>query len=152
MKSEGQPSDLLARQLLDEFRKLYQSLNSENVSRDQLDKVYSHDAEFLDCFHHLKGLNAITEYFRNLYENVLSIRFEFHEEFFSENGAVLTWTMWYRHPRLKQGQEITVKGATHLMFGDKITLHRDYIDGGELLYDHVPLLRRIIQYLKNRMA
>lgn len=138
--------------LTEDFRQLYHSLNAGNVDRELLAKVYSDDAEFIDCFHHLRGLDALTDYFSGLYENVQSIRFEFHDEWNNGSAVMLTWTMHYRHPRLNSGNEIKVEGATQLTIRDRVVRHRDFVDGGELLYEHIPVLRRIIRYLKKRMA
>lgn len=66
---------------------------------------------------------------------------------------MLTWTMSYQHPKLNGGKTIAVKGASQLNFDEKrIVRHRDYFDGGALLYEHIPLLKRVIFFLKNRLA
>ena len=66
---------------------------------------------------------------------------------------MLTWTMSYQHPKLNNGELIAVKGASQLDFKQgKVVSHRDYFDGGALLYEHIPLLKRVIHFLKNRMA
>ena len=39
-----------------------------------------------------------------------------------------------------------------VMWHDKVYRHRDYFDAGALLYEHVPLLGRVIRWLKRRMG
>jgi hypothetical protein len=65
---------------------------------------------------------------------------------------MLIWTMRYAHPRLNKGNEITLEGASHIRYEEKVYYHRDYFDGGRLLYEHVPLLGSVIKQLKKRMV
>jgi hypothetical protein len=61
--------------------------------------------------------------------------------------------MSYQHPKLNSGKLIAVQGASRLEFKQgKVISHRDYFDGGALLYEHIPLLNRVIFFLKNRLA
>lgn len=135
------------------FQQLYQSMNRETFSKDRIANVYDADIVFEDCFHHIQGLEALCEYFENLYENVNYIEFTFHKTWLDSDGAMLTWTMSYQHPKLNQGKTIHVSGASQLTFKEhKIIAHKDYFDGGSLLYEHIPVLKKIIQFLKKRLA
>jgi hypothetical protein len=61
--------------------------------------------------------------------------------------------MTYRHPRLKQGEPILVQGCSHLLWtDDKVFQHRDFFDAGALLYEHLPVMGRMIRWLKGRLA
>ena len=135
------------------FQQLYNTLNRDTLTFELLNSVYDDAIIFEDCFHNIKGIESLFEYFDNLYENVKYIHFDFENQWFDDNSAMLTWTMSYQHPKLNSGQVIAVKGASQLNFDkDKIVYHRDYFDGGALLYEHIPLLKRIIFFLKNRLA
>ena len=68
-----------------------------------------------------------------------------------ENEAAIYWNMSYQHPRLNGGKIVNVQGSSHLKgCDDKVIFHRDYIDLGAMLYEQVPLLGRIIRFLKRR--
>ena len=43
-------------------------------------------------------------------------------------------------------------GCSHLLWHDKVYRHRDYFDAGALLYEHLPVLGRVIAWLKRRMG
>jgi hypothetical protein len=59
--------------------------------------------------------------------------------------------MKYRHPKLANNKEITVKGHSHLVFnGDKIVEHQDYFDVGALLYRNIPLVGSVIKLIDKR--
>jgi len=140
-------------QILERFKQLYNTLDRDSLTFELLNAVYGDDIQFEDCFHNIKGIESLFEYFDNLYENVNYIHFDFENHWVDEDSGMLTWTMSYQHPKLNGGHLISVKGASQLDFKQgKVVRHRDYFDGGALLYEHIPLLKRIIFFLKNRLA
>ncbi len=141
-----------ASKVIERFKMLYEQLNASNSQSSLIDEVYRHDMVFQDSFHRIDGTQAFKEYCSSLYENLTSCNFVFHKEWLSDEGAMLTWTMHYAHPRLNGGKVIHVDGATELRFDDKVYFHKDYFDGGALLYEHIPLLGRVINQLKKRLS
>lgn len=137
---------------LEAFKSLFEQLNASTVDSGIIEKVYAENMCFEDSFHSFHDRAGFIDYCRELYKNVREVRFDFHDQFVGPQQAMLTWTMHYRHPRLNGGKMITVEGASHLRIDDKVTYHRDYFDGGELLYEHIPLLSSIIKGLKRRLA
>jgi hypothetical protein len=135
------------------FKHLYNTLDRDTLTFELLNEVYDNDIKFEDCFHKINGIDSLFEYFDGLYENVNFIHFDFENHWVKEGSAMLSWTMSYQHPKLNNGELIAVKGASQLDFKQgKVVSHRDYFDGGALLYEHIPLLKRVIHFLKNRMA
>jgi hypothetical protein len=142
-----------AEEIIESFKQLYNTLNRDTVAIELLQQVYADDIQFEDCFHNIKGIGSLLEYFDNLYENVDFIDFYFENEWLKDDSCMLTWTMSYQHPKLNSGKLIAVQGASRLEFKQgKVISHRDYFDGGALLYEHIPLLNRVIFFLKNRLA
>ena len=93
----------------------------------------------------------------SLYKNVKQVEFDFLEEFYHGGGCMLTWVMHYSHPRLNSGKPIRVEGASLLRMEvedglHKVSFHKDYFDGGSLIYEQVPVLGRLIKGLKNQVA
>ncbi len=134
------------------FAERFAALNKDNL--DQLGELYSQDVSFRDPLHEIQGLTAIRHYFDELYANVSDLRFDFHafDEVRSGEGY-LTWTMHYSHPRLANGRSIHVEGCSHVQWRDgKVYRHRDYFDAGALLYEHLPVMGRVINWLKKRLA
>lgn len=131
------------------FKQTYNRLNVRSLGL--LDELYSHDVVFQDPFRRMSGLPALTGYFAELYRHVESSSFVFEDEVVQGNSAVLTWTMSLKHPRLNGGDQVTVAGSTHIRFRDKVTYHRDYFDGGAMLYEHLPLIGLVIRMIKERV-
>ena len=142
----------VAEQNAERFKTLFAKLNSKNLSPDWLAEVYTENMHFEDSFHVIDGLDEFYRYCDSLYENIESISFRFHEQWLQPGAAMLTWTMQYQHPRLNKGKPIYVDGASHIRFNEKIYFHKDYFDGGQLLYEQVPLLGSAIRFLKDRLA
>jgi hypothetical protein len=143
------PQNLL---LLEHFKSLYRAMCAEDLQKELLEVVYDEDLLFQDSFHKIESRAAFLDYCSELYQNLKSCDFDFHDQWISEGKAMLTWTMTYSHAKLNRGQHISVQGASHIRFNEKVYFHQDYFDGGALLYEHVPVLGSIIQQLKKRMA
>ena len=64
----------------------------------------------------------------------------------------LTWEFRFRFRSHQPQQEQVILGASHLVFGPDglITLHRDYWDAAEELYEKLPLLGSLMRWLKRR--
>jgi hypothetical protein len=135
--------------VVERFKQTYNRLNAQSLGL--LNELYSHDVVFQDPFRRMSGLPALTEYFAELYRHVELSSFVFEDEIVQGNSAVLTWTMSLKHPRLNGGDVVTVPGSTHIRFRDKVTYHRDYFDGGAMLYEHLPLIGLVIRMIKERV-
>ena len=104
-------------------------------------------------FHHVQGLPAFQDYIANLYANVTDCRFQFGQPQGDLQLMYVDWQMQFIHPRLAGGQAISVPGVSQLQWQDgKVLKHRDFFDGGAVLYEHVPVLGQVIRLLKRRMA
>ena len=139
------------RDVVDRFKTLYQTLNADNCKRGIIEDVYESSLLFEDSFHSIEGVNNFVDYCASLYQNLLSCDFAFHDQWVRDNDAMLNWTMDYAHPKLNKGEIISLEGASLIRFDSKIYFHRDYFDGGQLLYEHVPVMGRVIRTLKHMM-
>ena len=138
-------------EFLRSFAQRFAQLNKDNLRT--LDELYSEDIHFTDPLHEVQGLTQLRGYFSELYATVNELRFDFHGfDQIGEGEGYLRWVMSYRHPRLSGGQLIRVAGCSHLLWRDKVYRHRDYFDAGALLYEHLPVLGRVIAWLKRRLG
>lgn len=129
----------------------YRQLSKHNL--DQLAELYHPHVVFEDSAHRIEGLAALQCYFVQLYQNVQRCDFTIHEQQQLGQNAFLTWTMHLQHPKLAGGTMISVQGTSCIKFEDgKVIYHRDYFDLGEMLYEHIPLLGRVIRCIKRRLG
>lgn len=133
------------------FVDTYQALSVDNLG--DLSLIYDENIEFIDPIHRIQGLDNLGKYFASMYENLISCRFVIDDVLLSEHQAAVYWTMSYQHPKLNGGKSITVTGHSLIKgHNSKVVYHRDYLDIGAMLYEHVPLLGRIIKRIKNKVA
>jgi steroid Delta-isomerase len=121
-------------------------------SLPQLHQLYATDARFKDPFNEVQGTADIEAIFQHMFAAL-------HEPHFVVTGQVqqgdqcfLTWDFRFRFRRFDTTTLQTVRGASHLVFNDQgqVTLHRDYWDAAEELYEKLPLVGGLMRWLKRR--
>ena len=134
------------------FIDTYTSLNKDNL--ELLGKIYSNDIVFKDPAHEIHGLVNLKRYFESLYTNCNSVVFSFSHHQLVENDGFIQWEMSFSHPKLRSGKIIAVPGVSRIHFNNhgKVDYHRDFFDLGGMLYEHIPLLGRIISAVKRRLG
>ncbi|RCU52626.1 nuclear transport factor 2 family protein [Corallincola holothuriorum] len=136
---------------LKRFETLFTNLTVDSLA--QLDSIYTEEVVFKDPAHTVEGLDALTAYFSGLCNDLTHCRFEIFERAFNDNVCFLQWQMSFSHPKLQQGKEILVPGCSVLKFNDNgIYQHTDFFDMGTMLYEQVPLLGGVVNFLKRRLA
>nr|WP_136250107.1 nuclear transport factor 2 family protein [Ningiella ruwaisensis] len=137
--------------VIESFSRFYTDLASMQV--ESLKTIYSNDVVFIDPIARHKGLEAVEHYFSKLLKNAKYCEFEIHnKKSAGEDGFVVNWTMRFTSSRINKGNPVAVDGITLLTVeNDKIVFHRDYYDLGEMVYEHVPLLGRIIKKIKRSL-
>ena len=134
------------------FLDVYQKLRADNLQT--LKTIYRDDIKFVDPAHSIAGIDAVMEYFSVLYNNVNNISFTFEPSLVNGSSGYVRWLMNFSHGRLAAGKSISVEGVTFLQFDEegKVYFHRDYFDLGAMLYEHLPLLGRIVSSIKRRLG
>lgn len=134
---------------LDKFITIYSQLSVDNLSL--LEELYHTDVNFIDPMHSLEGLEPLKKYFNNLYSNLASCEFTIVQVIHEGNQASIYWIMTYCHPFLNKGQHVEVSGSSHIQGdNDKVNYHRDFVDLGAMLYEHIPFMGKLIAYIKRR--
>jgi predicted SnoaL-like aldol condensation-catalyzing enzyme len=133
--------------LAQRVKEAYQAIGSENIA--DVESLYTTDIYFEDPSHAIQGKPSLMRYFSNQFNNLDKCSFKFHSTIANETDIFMTWTMFLNHPKLRGGETIRVEGTSYLRTRHgKIYYHRDYFDMGAMLYEHLPLIGRIIQHIK----
>lgn len=148
---KSQTQELNTPDWLCKFKDIYENLSKNNL--DSLNNIYHSNIVFEDPLHKVEGLKDFIAYFENLYTHVITCTFEINHTIHTSDEAAIYWEMHYKHPKLNAGKNITVKGHSRLkMVDNKIIYHRDYLDVGAMLYEHIPLVGSIVRFLKHRVS
>jgi ketosteroid isomerase-like protein len=131
-------------------QRYFETLSPERLAA--LGEVYAEQARFKDPFNEVQGVAAIRAIFEHMYRELGAPRFEVTEALGAGDQAFLTWNFRFSHPRLP-GEQL-IRGATHLRFDadGRVTLHRDYWDAAEELYEKLPLVGALMRLLRRRAA
>lgn len=136
---------------LNNFLIIYQQLNKNNLIT--LHNIYHDDITFIDPIHQVEGLTNLVDYFTHLYTNLLSCDFIINDVLHKNEIASIYWTMTYSHTKLNSGKPVSVQGSSLLKMADnKVIYHRDYLDVGAMLYEHIPLIGTLIKSIKKRAS
>ncbi len=119
----------------------------------ELRELYAADASFKDPFNEVVGIAAIEQIFAHMFVALHEPRFVVTEVIQQGDSCVLTWDFVFRFKRFDTVTVQTVRGASHLWFdgAGKVTMHRDYWDAAEELYEKLPVLGALMQWLKRRV-
>jgi len=114
--------------------------------------LYDPQARFKDPFNDVTGLPAVQHIFEHMFVALESPRFVVLEQIAQGHQAFLTWEFRFRFKNFKQGQDQIILGSTHLVFSEAglVTLHRDYWDAAEELYEKLPVVGGLMRWLKKR--
>jgi hypothetical protein len=124
---------------------------------EQLATVYSDDIVFTDPLHRVNGIHALCSSLNRQYASITHCHFVPQGYWHCDDTHFLQWQMTLAHPSLNRGKRFHIEGISQLHstlqpHGEtRICLHRDYFDVGAMVYEHVPLLGRVIGALKRRL-
>ena len=136
---------------LSNFVKVYQTLSTDNL--DLLSLIYHQEVIFIDPIHEIEGFDNLSTYFTSLYQNLSSCEFVINNVISQGNQAAIYWTMSYQHPKLNGGNVVKVMGSSNIKgHEDKVIYHRDYLDLGAMLYEQLPVLNKLIRFIKKKAA
>ncbi len=133
------------------FSRFYTGLGLDSLSG--LADIYDDGVTFIDPVTSHRGLAALSGYFSRLLAATTACEFTINQMRFSDTDGWVTWTMNFRHPRLNRGEWIAVEGVSVMeLRSNRIVFQRDYYDMGEMVYERVPLLGRLVRKLRERLA
>ncbi len=135
---------------IDRIVQAFETLTPASVAA--LDTLYARTARFKDPFSDVQGLPEIQRIFSHMFVSLDQPRFVITGRIVQGQQCFLTWEFHFCFKRFKQGQPQCILGGSHLVLNDAglITLHRDYWDAAEELYEKLPLVGGLMRWLKAR--
>ena len=131
--------------------RLFEQLTPADI--DRLAECYAPDARFKDPFNEVRGILAIEQIFRHMFESLHEPRFVVTGRLLQGQDCFLSWDFHFRFKRFKTQEMQTIRGATQLRLDQqgRVVLHRDYWDAAEELYEKLPLVGALMRWLKGRV-
>ena len=128
----------------------FEALSPQSVH--ELAHFYDAAARFKDPFNDVTGLPAIRHIFEHMFVALQAPRFVVTGRIVQGQQCFLTWEFHFAFRRFRQGQPQIILGGSHLIFSPQgsVTLHRDYWDAAEELYEKLPLVGGLMRWLKRQ--
>ena len=143
-------SDLPMEQAVTRLVALFEHLTVADLP--EMGRYYATHAHFKDPFNDVHGLAAIQGIFGHMFEALHEPRFVVTNRVVQGPHCFLTWDFLFRFKSFQQDTPQTVRGASHLVLDEQglVTLHRDYWDAAEEMYEKFPVVGGVMRWLKKR--
>ena len=140
----------LPAQSLDRLVVFFETLTKTSVA--DLPLIYAPEARFKDPFNEVKGCAAIAAIFEHMFVALEAPRFVVIERISQGQQCFLTWEFRFKFKKYQQTTEQVILGASHIVFNEQglVSLHRDYWDAAEELYEKLPIVGGVMRWLKRR--
>lgn len=137
--------------LIGHFEAFYHNFGEADLSR--LTDLYAEAVVFRDPIHQVSGLPALHNYYQSSRQGLNYCYFEFNDVLKEQHTVMYQWRMRFSHSRLRGGEELLLPGMTALHIEEaRIVRHEDYYDLGAMLYEHVPVVGKVVQWLRGRLS
>ncbi len=149
VESKSMLQQELKQERTDKTVKFFNDLTKDRL--DLVDDFYHKDATLVDPIGDHKSRETIKSYYGMMYKPVTKIKFTFGEIIMEDDNLVLPWRMDYSSKKLKSGKNISVDGVSVLKWDletETVIHHRDYFDMGEMVYEEVAILGRVVKWIK----
>jgi hypothetical protein len=134
------------------YRRYFETLSPGTL--DQLRKLAAPDMHFRDPFNDVVGTEKVIRSLQLGYEHAEDLRFEFLDEAWSEPVCYYRWRFFFRPKRLSGGRVWTIEGVSEVRFDQDglVIEHLDHWDAASQFYGKLPLLGRMIDLVRRRVA
>lgn len=112
--------------------------------------LYDADARFVDPFNDVRGAANVSAIFAHMFTQVDEPRFTVSRIIEGKSDLFMRWDFTF----VARGKPQHIHGATHfeLNAAGLITLHRDYWDAAQELYEKLPLLGSVLRWIRSKLA
>ncbi len=135
---------------VDALVRFFETLTLQSVT--DLPRFYAADCRFKDPFNDVRGLDALGAIFRHMFDQLDAPRFIVRERVVEMPRVLLAWDFEFRFRRWQPRVTQCIHGASLLSFDDAglVTMHRDYWDAAEELYEKLPGIGALLRLLKRQ--
>lgn len=118
--------------------------------RELTAQVYAPDAYLNDNLAAVRGADAIETYFLDAIESADVLRLEFLATAVDGIDVYVRWRMHMEVPALNRGEPMISYGMSRFRFDEagRVLLHKDFWDSASGLFEHVPVLGRVLRHLR----
>jgi hypothetical protein len=133
---------------LDNYIAFFEQMRTENLA--QLPGFFTEQAHFKDPFNDVRGIERISIVFQHMFETLTAPKFVVEETVMGSDAAYIKWQFT---GQLKS-KPLTLVGVSRVVFDDHglVSEHIDYWDASEQFYMTLPILGRILRFIRDKVA
>lgn len=116
-------------------------------------QVYAADVYFNDTLKEIVGTENLASYFRHSLGGAEQVHAEVLDVARSGADFYVRWQMTIQFRKLADGKPTVSTGVSHLRFNEDgmIVFHQDYWDAASGFFQYVPVVGRLIGYVRGRL-
>jgi len=135
--------------IIEHYSHVFESLNEQDLTQ-QLNSIMHPNIRFKDPFNSAVGIQSIEQIFEHMYQTVDKPKFRILNHSFSGRQVYFQWMFTY----YQKGKLDAFVGMSQVMFDEagKATLHIDYWDPVENLYQKIPILGNFFKFLTRKLS
>lgn len=132
------------------YVEFFESLN-KNTSFNKYEEIFVNTVYFEDPFQKTKDLKSLYKIFMHMYETLHEAHFVVKEIALTNNIAYIQWV--FRYKRVKNQDFESFIGVSRVTFEQtgKVVSHIDYWDSATNIYEKIPILGSLINFVKKRI-
>jgi len=132
----------------DRYRHFLETLTPETL--DRLSDQVTEDVRFRDPFNDVRGVEAMMRVFRHMFENVGDIRFIVRHSMADGDTCLMEW----RFEGKLGARPWAFDGTSVVRFAPdgRVTEHVDHWDAARNFYERLPVIGRLLTWLRGRLA
>jgi len=118
---------------------------------DELDALCAPDIRFVDPFNDIEGVEAFKGVLRDMFDRLEEPRFHVMDR---AAGAQAVYVRWQFTATLGRGRRLAIDGMSELKVDTtgRVTAHADHWDAAGQLYEQLPVVGRLMRWLRRRLA
>ena len=126
----------------------YEALAPDTI--DALCALVAPDVRFRDPFSDFAGRERLAAVFRHMFEGLSEPSFTVTDIAVGDHAAYLRWDFTFSY----RGRGFRIEGMSEVRFGEDglVSEHLDHWDSGSQVYLHVPVLGRVIAFIRRKLA
>ena len=132
----------------DRYRTYLETLSPESLS--EISDYVTEDVHFRDPFNETCGVDAMSQVFRHMFDNVKGIKFEIYEMLAEGSVCLMTW----RFEGRLSGKPWSFDGTSVIRFSEdgRVNEHIDHWDSGRNFYEHLPFIGWLLAALRHHLS
>jgi limonene-1,2-epoxide hydrolase len=135
-------------EIIEKFKQYYDCPHKHDPA--MLDEFYDENFQYIDPVSTVTGRSNYKKYYKRFTRDVIDIGLRFTRQSILNDKAFLEWECEVYLKKVNK--RVQVSGISVLIVTNKIIWQRNYFDGGAFLYEPLPVIGRLLKWIKKKVT